>query len=119
MPRSSNPAEFGTIVSAQLHCMSDASTRGYGKCSYLRLEDDSGNVHVSFVIGKSRVTPKKTVSIPRLELVSATILSKLVTCGRTDELEYEDIEDYYWKDSKVVLGFISYESRRFHSLYSQ
>ena len=118
MPRSFKPVEFGTIVSAQLHCMSDASMRGYGECSYLRLEDDSGNVHVSFVIGKSRVTPKKTVSILRLELAAATISVKIGDMLK-NELEYEDIEDYYWKDSKVVLGFISYESRRFHSLYSQ
>ena len=39
VPRSFKPVEFGTIVSAQLHCMSDASMRGYGECSYLRLED--------------------------------------------------------------------------------
>ena len=32
-----------------------------------------------------------------------------------DELEYEGIKDYYWTDSKVVLGFISNESRRFHT----
>ena len=28
---------------------------------------------MSFVMGKARVTPKKTVSIPRLELAAATI----------------------------------------------
>ena len=32
-----------------------------------------------------------------------------------NQLEYEDIEDYYWTDSKVVLGFISNESCRFHT----
>ena len=31
-----------------------------------------------------------------------------------DELEYENIEDHYWTDSKVVLGFIGNESSRFH-----
>ena len=66
VPRSFKPTEFGKIVSAQLHCMSDASTCGYGQCSYLRLEDESRKVHLSFVLGKARVTPKKTVSIPRL-----------------------------------------------------
>ena len=60
-------------MSAQLHCMSDASRCGYGQCSYLRLEDKSRKFHVSFVIGKARVTPKKTVSIPRLELAAAMI----------------------------------------------
>ena len=101
VPRSFKPAEFGKIVSAQLHCMSDASTCGYGQCSYLRLEDESGKVHVSFVMGKARVTPKKTVSIPRLELAAATI-SVNIGDKLKNELEYEDIKDHHWTDSKVV-----------------
>ena len=71
----------------------------------MRLEDESGKVHVSFVIGKARVTPKKTVSIPRLELAAATI-SVNIGDKLKNELEYEDIKDQYWTDSKVVLGFI-------------
>ena len=71
IPRSFKPSEFGKIVSTQLHCMSDTSTCGYGQCSYLRLEDEHGKVHVSFIMGKARVTPKKTVGIPRLELAAA------------------------------------------------
>ena len=114
VPRSFKPAVFGKIVSAQLHCMSDASTCRYGQCSYLRLEDESGKVHVSFVMGKARVTPKKTVSIPRLELAAATISVNIGDLLK-NELEYEDIKDHYWTDSKVVLGFISNESRRFHT----
>ena len=113
VPRSFKPTEFGKIVSAQLHCMSDASTWGYGQCSYLRLEDESGKVHVLFVMGKARVTPKKTVSIPRLELAAATI-SVNIGDKLKNELEYENIKDYYWMDSKVVLGFIGNESR-FHT----
>ena len=114
VPRSFKPAEFGRIVSAQLHCMSDASTCGYGQCSYLRLKDGSRKVHVSFVMGKARVTLKKIVSIPRLELAAATI-SVNIGDKLKYELEHENIKDYYWTDSKVVLGFISNESRRFHT----
>ena len=32
-----------------------------------------------------------------------------------NELEYENIKDYYWTDSEVGLGFIGNESRRFHT----
>jgi len=32
-----------------------------------------------------------------------------------NELEYEDIRDHYWTDSKVVLGFIGNDFRRFHT----
>ena len=94
VPRSFKPTEFGKIVSTQLHCMSDASTCGYGQCSYLRLEDENGKVHVSFIMGKARVSLKKTVSVPRLELAAATTYVKI---GDTikHELEYENIEDHY------------------------
>ena len=80
----------------------------------MRLEDESGKVHVSFFKEKARVTPKKTVSIPRLELAAATI-SVNISDLLKNELEYEDIKDNYWTDSKVVLGFISNESRRLHT----
>ena len=98
VPRSFKSAEFGKIVSAQLHCMSDASTCGYGQCSYLRLEDGSGKVHVSFVMGKACITLRKTVSIPRLELAAATISVNIGDLSK-NELEYEDITDHYWMDS--------------------
>ena len=86
VPRSFKPTEFRGIVSAQLHCMSDASTFGYGQCSYLRLEDENGKVNVSFVMGKARVTPKKTVSVQRLELAAATTSGKI---GDTIKSELE------------------------------
>ena len=111
--RSSKPTEFGKVESAQLHTMSNASTTGYGQCSYLRLVDEHGTVHVSFQMGKARVAPKKTVSIPRLELAAATVAVKMADVLR-DELTYEGLQEYYWMDSKVVMGYISNESKRFH-----
>lgn len=63
---------------------------------------------------KVRITPKKTVSVPRLELAAARI-SVNIKDKLKNELKYEDIKDYYWTDSKVVLGFIGNESRHFHT----
>ena len=77
IPRGFKPAEFGIVVSAQLHCMTDAWLSGNGQCSHLRLEDNKGQVHVSFVMGKDRITPKKTVGVPRLELAAAAISAKI------------------------------------------
>ena len=113
IPRCFKPSHFGKIVSAQLHNMSDASGTGYGQCSYLRLVDDNNHVHCSFVMGKARVAPRKTVSIPRLELAAAAVSVRVADVLK-NELDYERIEEFYWTDSKVVLGFINNESRRFH-----
>ena len=53
--------------------MSDASQTGYGQCSCLRLVDENGRIHGSLVLGKARVAPLRSVTIPRLELTAATV----------------------------------------------
>ena len=45
VPRCFKPEDFGTVTSTQLHHFSDASTNGYGQCSYIRLENDNGKIH--------------------------------------------------------------------------
>lgn len=97
----------------QLHHFSDASDHGYGQCSYLRLTDDTGRVHCSFVMGKARVTPLKPVTIPRLELTAA-LLSVRISASLREELEYDQITEVFYTDSQVVLGYIKNDARRFH-----
>ena len=92
---------------------SDASQTGYGQCSYLRLVDENGRIHCSLVLGKARVAPLRSVTIPRLELTAVTVSVRVASVLKK-ELDYEELQDLYWTDSKVVLGFISNESRRFH-----
>ena len=105
--------EFGEIKKVELHHFSDASQNGYGQCSYLRLTDDNDRIHCSLVMGKSRVTPLKPVTIPRLELTAAVVASK-IGCVLRKELEYEEVKETYWTDSKTVLGYINNDARRFH-----
>ena len=109
IPRNFKP-NFGRIVTAQLHNMSDASQTGYGQCSYLRLVDGNGRIHCSLVLGKARVAPLRSVTIPRLTAASVSIR---VASVLKEQLDYQELQDFYWTDSKVVLGFISNESRRF------
>ncbi|KAK3742217.1 hypothetical protein QZH41_000664 [Actinostola sp. cb2023] len=113
IPRCFKPKDFGRIVNTELHHFSDASTKGYGQCSYLRLVNENQRIHCAFVTGKSRVTPLKPVTIPRLELTAA-VCSARISQQLHQELEYPIDQDFYWTDSKVVLGYIHNESRRFH-----
>ena len=101
------------MVKTELHHFSDASNKGYGQCSYLRLTDEQGKIHCSFVVGKSRVAPLKPVTIPRLELTAA-VVSVRVGTQLAKDLRLENVEEIFWTDSKVILGYISNESRRFH-----
>ena len=106
------PVGFEEAKTTELHHFSDASTTGYGQCSYLRLVNDKDEVHCAFVMGKSRVTPLKPITIPRLEL-SAALVSVKVSCMLHDELDYDNIVDVFWTDSKVALGYITNDARRF------
>ena len=67
------PPKFGTVVCRQIHIFSDASVTGYGAVAYLRLRDENDRVHCSFLMGKARLAPVKTVTISRLELIEATV----------------------------------------------
>ncbi len=104
---------FGRVMQAQLHSFSDASTKGYGQCTYLRLKDHNGNIYCSLVMAKARVTPLKPITIPRLKLTAALVSVK-ISAQLKRELNYEEIEEVFWTDSKVVLGYIANQSRRFY-----
>ena len=107
------PAGFGRVVKTELHHFSDASHSGYGQCSYLRLVNDEGQCHCSLVMSKARVVPLKPITIPRLEL-SAAVVSVKISSMLQQELNFSDAEEMYWTDSKIVLGYIANDSRRFH-----
>lgn len=107
------PSDFGKPSRIELHHFSDASLKGYGQCSYLRLINESNQIHCSFVTGKARVTPLKSITVPRLELTAA-VLSAKVSEQLKRELDLELTEEIFWTDSKVVLGYIANSYKRFH-----
>ena len=108
IPRCYKPKDFAEVVRTELHHFSDLSVQGNGQCSYLRLVDDTNKVESA---------PLKRITIPRLELTAA-LCSVRISQQIHRELEYQIDEDFYWMGSRVVLGHISNESRRFHVLVS-
>jgi hypothetical protein len=56
----------------------------------------------------------KPVTIPRLELAAATVSIK-VARSLIAELDYDNMKSNFWIDSKVVLGYINNDVRRFHT----
>ena len=108
------PNDFGEPNSIELHSFSDASIGGYGQCSYVRIVNDQQKVHCFLVMAKSRVTPLKPVTAPRLELTAAVVSTK-ISAFMPKELKNGCVPEYFWTDSKVVLGYISNEARRFHT----
>ena len=111
IPRCFKPEGFGQIKTVELHHFSDASLSGYGQCSYLHLISESDQTHCSLVLGKARVTPLKPVTIPRLELTAAVVSVK-ISQWLGEELDYQDVSEFFWTDSKVVIGYISNTTSR-------
>ena len=108
------PKNFGRIVSSQLHNFSDASGEGYGAVTYLRVVNEAGNVHCAFLMGKSRQTPQKSVTIPRLELSAAVVATRLNKMMQ-HELDVALEEEFFWTDSTCVLSYITNKERRFQT----
>ena len=108
------PGNFDEIVSRELHHFSDASQSAYGAVTYLRSEDINGNFNCSFVMGKSRLTPIKAVTIPRLELSAAVISTRLDRMSKK-EISIPIHRSYFWTDSTCVLKYINNQDTRFQT----
>ena len=116
------PETFGNIVNCTLHPFSDACEMGYRQpisdwdiawdIANIRLLNQSSQVRCTLLIGKSRIAPLKFVSIPRLELTAATLSVKISEMLK-DELDIHVDDELFWKDSKVVLGYINSDACRF------
>ncbi|XP_044180257.1 uncharacterized protein LOC122961557 [Acropora millepora] len=105
---------FGRIASSQLHNFSDASGEGYGAVSYLRFVNEAKDVHCAFLIGKSRQTPQKSITIPRLELSAAVVATRLNRMMK-HELDVTVDREYFWTDSTCVLSYIVNKDKRFQT----
>lgn len=67
-----------TSCEIEVHGFSDASNSAYGAVLFIRVKKNDKNTRCTMVAAKSRVAPLKPLSIPRLELCAALILSELM-----------------------------------------
>jgi len=65
-------------------------------------------------MGKTRLTPLKQLTIPRLELSSAVVATRLDKMTRK-EIGIPVIESIFWTDSTCVLGYTGNDDKRFHT----
>ncbi|XP_017275504.2 uncharacterized protein LOC108249317 [Kryptolebias marmoratus] len=102
-----------TATKRELCVFSDASTKAIAAVAYLRVTDAEGNCQVGFIMGKAKLAPRPDQTIPRLEL-SAAVLAVELADLIADELDLKLDCTIFHTDSKVVLGYIYNETRRFY-----
>lgn len=74
--------------------------------AYIKCTDHNGYNQTRILDAKSRVAPVRTLSIPRLELCSALLLSQLVS-SILSALKVKPKNIFLWSDSTVTLAWIS------------
>ncbi len=72
VPHCVKPPEFQDPVKVEINSFADASEKGIGEVSYLRMVDVKDEVHVSFLIAKSRVAPIIFIFLNFIYLTSPT-----------------------------------------------
>lgn len=100
----------------ELHGFCDSSTKAYACVVYykINLQNQINTERSSVTIGaaKARLVPvKKNITLPRLELMSCLLLSKLMET-LVSTLPNYNIKMFGWTDSTAALGWIKGDSNR-------
>ncbi|XP_055701653.1 uncharacterized protein LOC129800934 [Phlebotomus papatasi] len=98
----------------EIHGFADASERAYGAVIYAKGMDADGNIEINIVIAKSKVAPLKPITIPRMELNAAVLLTQLVTKVK-DSLGNKMVEVHAWSDSTIVLQWLQEPPRTWNN----
>lgn len=102
------------VIEYQLHGYCDASESGYAAVIYLRCTTRDNKSHTQLVFAKSRVSPVKRMTLPRLELSAASLLADAMQYVINTYMQIIQIKKVYaWSDSMIVLWWINSPSSNF------
>lgn len=106
-----------TAVKASLLTFSDASEAAYAAAVYIRQEYEDKSTTTRLIGSKTRLSPLKAMSIPRLELMGAVIGLRL-TKQISSALEIPLSQATFWVDSMNVIYWIHGQSRNYKPFVS-
>ena len=100
-------SDQANVISYDLQGFCDASTKAMCALIYLICTYDSGDCKSTLLTSKAKVAPLKKLSIPRLKLTAAVILSRLiktVQIALSNQIEFNEV--FCWGDSTIVLAWL-------------
>lgn len=78
--------------------------------AYLHSTSRNSQTDTGFVFGKSKLAPRPDLTVPRLQLCAAVEIADMVI--EEIGLQFNGIQ--FYTDSKVVLGYIHNQTKRFY-----
>lgn len=97
--------EESQMEESQLHIFFDASEEAYAAVVYLQNSYRDGRISVHQVKASNKLAPKKTVSVPKLELNAALLgsrLARFVSSCLSKKIQSR----FFWTDSNTVRNWI-------------
>ena len=95
---------LGQVTNYDLLCFCDASVMAYAAAIYLRASDGR-RIDVNLVFSKCRLAPRKSLTIPRLEL-HALLIGVRALEHVTKQLHISVSARFIWSDSKCALSWL-------------
>ena len=95
----------GFIVRMELHTFCDASEEAYAAVVNIRNVYDDGRVLVRQVKGGTKLSPTKTLSVPKLELNAALLGARLARTIQ-NTLTRQVTERFFWTDNSTVRNWV-------------
>ena len=102
LPRCSYAGTEGEVIASELHGFCEASAKAYDAVVFLRIVTTCAS-YFRFVSSKTRVAPLSEQTIPRLELLSAVVPSRLIHTVKealSSEMKIDKL--LCWTDSKIA-----------------
>ncbi|XP_028982417.1 uncharacterized protein LOC107045061 [Diachasma alloeum] len=98
-------------LNIQIHGFADASTVAMSTVVYIRTKTINDSTSTVLACAKTKVAPLKRMTIPRLELTAALLLTQLVASTK-QMLQLDQVDTYLWADSSVALAWIRSHASR-------
>lgn len=99
------------VLYAELHGFSDASNQAYSAAVYLKIISKSGKVTITLLAGKSKIARLTPITVPRLELLAAALLARLLEFVK-DSCSLDGCPCFCWTDSMIVLAWLNQHPSR-------